>query len=35
VFLITTPSLSAITSTIVRDLHRYGASVDAFIPYSL
>ena len=34
VFLITTPSLSAITSTIVRDLHRYGASVDAFIPYS-
>jgi len=35
VFLITTPSLSAITSTIVRDLHRYGASVDVFIPYSL
>jgi pantetheine-phosphate adenylyltransferase len=35
VFLITTPGLSAITSTIVRDLHRYGASVDAFLPYSL
>jgi len=35
VFLITTPGLSAITSTIVRDLHRYGASVDSFLPYSL
>jgi len=35
VFLITTPGLSAITSTIVRDLHRYGASVDDFLPYSL
>ena len=35
VFLITTPGLSAITSTIVRDLHRYGASVEAFIPYPL
>jgi pantetheine-phosphate adenylyltransferase len=35
VFLITAPSLSAITSTIVRDLHRYGASVDVFLPYSL
>jgi pantetheine-phosphate adenylyltransferase len=35
VFLITTPSLSAITSTIVRDLHRYGAPVDALLPYKL
>ena len=35
VFLITTPGLSAITSTIVRDLHRHGASVDSFLPYSL
>jgi pantetheine-phosphate adenylyltransferase len=35
VFLITAPSLSAITSTIVRDLHRYGASVDALLPYQL
>lgn len=35
VFLITTPGLSAITSTIVRDLHRYGASVDDFLPYAL
>ena len=35
VFLITNPGLSVITSTIVRDLHRYGASIDSFIPYSL
>jgi pantetheine-phosphate adenylyltransferase len=35
VFLITTPGLSAITSTIVRDLHRYGASVADFLPYTL
>jgi pantetheine-phosphate adenylyltransferase len=35
VFLITSPALSAITSTIVRDLHRYGASVADFLPYSL
>lgn len=35
VFLITSPALSAITSTIVRDLHRYGASVVDFLPYSL
>ena len=35
VFLITAPALSAITSTIVRDLHRYGAAVDEFLPYKL
>jgi pantetheine-phosphate adenylyltransferase len=35
VFLITNPGLSVITSTIVRDLHRYGASVDSFLPYAL
>jgi len=35
VFLITTPGFSAITSTIVRDLHRYGANVDDFLPYKL
>lgn len=35
VFLITSPALSAITSTIVRDLHRYGADVDVFLPYKL
>jgi pantetheine-phosphate adenylyltransferase len=35
VFLITSPALSAITSTIVRDLHRYGADVDLLLPYKL
>lgn len=35
VFLITSPALSAISSTIVRDLHRYGAQVDHFLPYAL
>ncbi len=35
VFLITSPSLAAISSSIVRDLHRHGQNVDAFLPYSL
>lgn len=35
VFLITSPSLSAIRSTIVRDLHKYGGPVNYFLPYQL
>jgi pantetheine-phosphate adenylyltransferase len=35
VFLITSPALSAIRSTIVRDIHAYGESVDNFLPYKL
>jgi pantetheine-phosphate adenylyltransferase len=35
VFLITSPSLAAISSSIVRDLHRHGQNVDAFLPYTL
>ena len=35
VFLITTPSLAPISSSIIRDLHRYGQEVDDFLPYSL
>lgn len=35
VFLITAPALAAISSTIVRDLHRHGQNVDAFLPYHL
>ncbi|SFC40598.1 Phosphopantetheine adenylyltransferase [Flexibacter flexilis DSM 6793] len=35
VFLITSPALAAISSTIVRDLHRHGQNVDAFLPYHL
>lgn len=34
-FLITTPSLASINSSIVRDLHKYGAAVDQFLPYPL
>lgn len=32
-FLITTPSLASINSSIVRDLHKYGAAVNQFLPY--
>jgi len=35
VFLLTSPSLGAISSTIIRDIHRYGGNVDAFLPYPL
>lgn len=35
VFLITSPQLAYISSTIVRDLHRYGEDVSKLIPYPL
>ncbi|KAA0993727.1 pantetheine-phosphate adenylyltransferase [Dyadobacter aurulentus] len=35
VFLITSPELAPISSSIIRDLHRYGQGVDNFLPYSL
>ena len=35
VFLITSPHLAPISSSIIRDLHRYGQSVEAFLPYKL
>lgn len=35
VFLITSPNLAPISSSIVRDLHRYGQEVDNFLPYQL
>ena len=35
VFLITSPNLAPISSSIIRDLHRYGQDVDNFLPYSL
>lgn len=35
VFLITSPALSVISSTIVREIHKYGGDVRAFLPYSL
>lgn len=35
VFLITSPQLAPISSSIIRDLHRYGQDVDEFLPYQL
>jgi pantetheine-phosphate adenylyltransferase len=35
VFLITSPHLAPISSTIIRDLHRYGSSIDQYLPYAL
>lgn len=35
VFLITSPHLAPISSSIIRDLHRYGQRVDEFLPYAL
>lgn len=35
VFLITSPSLAYISSSIVRELHRFGSHVDTFLPYQL
>jgi pantetheine-phosphate adenylyltransferase len=35
VFLITSPELAYISSSIVRDIHKYGKSVDEYLPYRL
>lgn len=35
VFLITSPEFAAISSTIIREVHRYGSEVNKFLPYSL
>jgi pantetheine-phosphate adenylyltransferase len=35
VFLITSPTLAAINSSIVREVHRYGGDVSAYLPYRL
>ena len=35
VFLITTPQLAWISSSIVREVHRYGGDVSQFLPYTL
>jgi pantetheine-phosphate adenylyltransferase len=35
VFLITAPQYAAISSTVIREVHRYGGNVDEFLPYSL
>jgi pantetheine-phosphate adenylyltransferase len=33
VFLITAPHLAAISSSIIREIHRFGGNVDEFIPF--
>ena len=35
VFLITSPEYASISSTIIREVHKYGGSVDHFLPYEL
>ncbi len=35
VFLITSPEFAAISSTIIREVHRYGGDVAPFLPYEL
>lgn len=35
VFLITTPALAHISSTIVRELYRFGKDIKEFVPFSL
>jgi pantetheine-phosphate adenylyltransferase len=35
VFLITSPLLAAISSTIIREIHRFGGDVGQFVPFTL
>ncbi|OEJ99668.1 pantetheine-phosphate adenylyltransferase [Roseivirga misakiensis] len=35
VFLITSPELAALNSSIIREVHRYGGNVDKYLPYDL
>lgn len=35
VFLITSPKLAYISSTIIREVHKYGGNINDFIPYEL
>lgn len=35
VFLITSPELAPISSSIIREVHRYGGNVSPFLPYKL
>lgn len=35
VFLITSPVLAAISSTIIREIHRFGGNVDDFVPFPM
>ena len=35
VFLITSPQFAAISSTVIREVHRYGGDVGEFLPYKI
>ncbi|SNS68196.1 Phosphopantetheine adenylyltransferase [Belliella buryatensis] len=35
VFLITSPEFAAISSTIIRDVHRFGAAINEYLPYEV
>jgi pantetheine-phosphate adenylyltransferase len=35
VFLITSPQYAAISSTVIREVHRYGGDVSEFLPYKI
>lgn len=35
VFLITSPEFASISSTIIREVHKYGGNVDDFLPYKI
>lgn len=35
VFLITSPQYAAISSTVIREVHRYGGNVSEFLPYDI
>lgn len=35
VFLITSPQYAAVSSTVIREVHRYGGSVSDFLPYEV
>lgn len=35
VFLITSPEYASISSTVIREVHRYGSNVNEFLPYKI
>lgn len=35
VFMITSPQLAAISSTLIREIHKYGGKVEDFLPYKI
>jgi len=35
VFLITSPPFAAISSTVIREVHRFGVNVEEFLPYKI